>query len=66
MMRIVNVLQFIKLSPVNVMRHEFEFRSLVAWGRSSSSVSQFLPLCSGSACQMEVKGKDGYQGDLSL
>ncbi len=35
--------------------------SLGAWwpeGRSSSSVSQFLPSCSGSACQMEVKLKD--------
>ncbi len=43
--------------------------SLGAWwpgGRSSSSVSQFLPSCSGSACQMAVKWKDGYQGDLSL
>ncbi len=49
---------------------EFEFRSLSlgAWwpeGRSSFSVSQFLPSCSWSACQMEVKWKDGYRGDLS-
>ncbi len=41
--------------------------SLGAWwpeGRSSSSVSQFLPSCSGSACQMAVNRKDGYRGDL--
>ncbi len=56
-------LQFIKLSPVDVMR-----LSLGAWwpeGRSSSSVSQFLPSCSWSACQMAVWWKDGFQGDLS-
>ncbi len=56
-------LQFIKLSPVDVMR-----LSLGAWwpeGRSSSSVSQFLPSCSWSACQMAVRWKDGYRGDLS-
>ncbi len=61
--RIVNVLQFIKLSPVNVIRPNL---SLSAWwpgGRSSSQVSQFLPSCSGSACQVAVKWKDGYQGD---
>ncbi len=42
--------------------------SLGAWwpeGRSSSSVSQFLPSCSWSACQMAVRRKDGYRGDLS-
>ncbi len=57
------VLQFIKLSLANVMR-----LSLGAWwpeGRSSSSVSQFLPSCSWSACQMAVNRKDGYWGDLS-
>ncbi len=56
-------LQFIKLSPVDVMR-----LSLGAWwpeGRSSSSVSQFLPSCSWSACPMAVWWRDGYQGDLS-
>ncbi len=56
-------LQFIKLSPVDVMR-----LSLGAWwpdGRSSSSVSQFLPSCFWSACQMAVRWKDGYRGDLS-
>ncbi len=63
--RIVNVLQFIKLSLVNVIRPSL---SLGAWwpdGRSSSKVSQFLLSCSGSACQMAVKWRDGYQGDLS-
>ncbi len=42
--------------------------SLGAWwpeGRSSSSVSQFLPSCSWSACQMAAEWKDGYRGDLS-
>ncbi len=42
---------------------------LGAWwpeGRSSSSVFQFLPSCSWSACQMAVNGKDGYRGELSL
>ncbi len=42
--------------------------SLGAWwpeGRSSSSVSQFLPSCSWSTCQMAVWWKDGYRGDLS-
>ncbi len=56
-------LQFIKLSPVDVMR-----LSLGAWwpeGRSSSSVSQFLPSCTWSACQMAVRWKDCYRGDLS-
>ncbi len=56
-------LQFIKLSPVDVMR-----LSLGAWwpeGRSSSAVSQFLPSCSWSAYQMAVRWKDGYRGDLS-
>ncbi len=56
-------LQFIKLSPVDVMR-----LSLGAWwpeGRSSSSISQFLPSCSWSACQMAAEWKDGYRGDLS-
>ncbi len=56
-------LQFIRLSPVDVMR-----LSLGAWwpeGRSSSSVSQFLPSCSWSACQMAAEWKDGYRGDLS-
>ncbi len=56
-------LQFIKLSPVDVMR-----LSLGAWwpeGRSSSSVSQFLPTRSWSACQMAAEWKDGYRGDLS-
>ncbi len=56
-------LQFIKLSPVDVMRLR-----LGAWwpeGRSSSSVSQFLPSCSWSACQMAAEWKDGYRGDLS-
>ncbi len=56
-------LQFIKLSPVDVMR-----LSLGAWwpeGRSSSSVSQFLPSCSWSTCQMAVWWNDGYRGDLS-
>ncbi len=42
---------------------------LGAWwpeGRSSSSVFQFLPSCSWSACQMAVNGKNGYRGELSL
>ncbi len=55
----------IQLSHVNVMRQSL---SLGAWwpeGRSSSSVSQFLPSCSWSACQMAAKWKDGFQGDLS-
>ncbi len=42
--------------------------SLGAWwpeGRSSSSISQYLPSCSWSACQMAVRWKDGYRGDLS-
>ncbi len=42
--------------------------SLGAWwpeGRSSSSVSQFLPTRFWSACPMAVRWKDGYQGDLS-
>ncbi len=42
--------------------------SLGAWwpeGRSSSSVSQFLPSCSWSACQMAVKWRDCYRGELS-
>ncbi len=66
MMRIVNVLQFIKMSPVNVIRLSL---SLGAWwpeGRSSFSVSRFLPSCTWSACQMAVNRKDGYRGDLSL
>ncbi len=52
-------------SHVDVMRPSL---SLWAWwpeGRSSSSVSQFLPSCSWSPCQMAVKWKDGYRGDLS-
>ncbi len=52
---------------VNVMRPSMSL-SLGAWwpeGRSSSSVSQFLPSCSWSACQLAVKWKDGYRGDLS-
>ncbi len=56
-------LQFIKLSPVDVM-----ILSLGAWwpeDRSSSSVSQFLPSRSWGACQMAVRWKDGYRGDLS-
>ncbi len=51
----MNVLQFIRLSPVDVMR-----LSLGAWwpeGRSSSSISQFLPSCSWSACQMQQSEK---------
>ncbi len=55
----------IKLRHVNVMRPSL---SLGAWwpeGRSSSSVSQFLPSCYGSACQMAEKWRDGYRGDLS-
>ncbi len=42
--------------------------SLGAWwpeGRSSSSVSQFLPTRFWSACPMAVWWKDGYRGDLS-
>ncbi len=42
--------------------------SLGAWwpeGRSSSSVSQFLPSHFWSACPMAVWWKDSYQGDLS-
>ncbi len=61
----MDVLQIIILSHVDVMRLSL---SLGAWwpeGRSSSSVSQFLPSCSGSACQMAVNGRDGYRGDLS-
>ncbi len=57
------VLQLIKLSPVDVRR-----LSSGAWwpeGRSSSSVSQFLPSRFWSACQMAVRWKDGYRGDLS-
>ncbi len=56
-------LQLIKLSPVDVMR-----LSLGAWwpeGRSSSSVSQFLPSRFWSAYQMAAEWKDGYRGDLS-
>ncbi len=34
-------------------------------GRSSSSVSQFLPTRFWSACPMAVRWKDGYRGDLS-
>ncbi len=55
----------IKLSHVNVIRLSL---SLGAWwpkGKSSSSVSQFLPSCSWCACQMAVKWRDGYRGDLS-
>ncbi len=55
----------IKLSHVNVMRQSL---SLGAWwleGRSPSSVFQFLPSCFWSACQMAVKWKDGYRGDLN-
>ncbi len=68
MMKIENVLQFIKLRHVNVIRPSLSL-SLGAWwpeGRSSSSVSQFLPSCSWSACQMAVKWRDGYRGELSL
>ncbi len=57
------VLQFIKLSPVDVM-----ILSLGAWwpeGRSSFSVSQFLPSHFWSACPMAAEWKDGYRGDLS-
>ncbi len=57
----------IKLSHVNVNVMRLSL-SLGAWwpeGRSSSSVSQFLPSCSWSAWQMAVKWKDGYRGDLS-
>ncbi len=57
------VLQLIKLSPVDVMR-----LSLGAWwpeGRSSFSVSQFLPSRFWSACPMAAEWKDGYRGDLS-
>ncbi len=42
--------------------------SLGAWwpeGRSSSSISQFLPSCSWSACQMAAEWKNGHRGDLS-
>ncbi len=41
---------------------------LGAWwpeGRSSSSVSQFLPTRFWSACPMAVRWKDGFRGDLS-
>ncbi len=51
------------MSPVDVMR-----LSSGAWwpeDRSSSSVSQFLPSRFWSACQMAVRWKDGYRGDLS-
>ncbi len=61
----MNILLFIKMSHVDVIRPSL---SLGAWwpeGRSSSSVSQFLPSCSWSACQMAVKRKDGYQGGFS-
>ncbi len=54
----------IKWSHVDVMS-----LSLGAWwpvGRSSSYVSQFLPSSYRSACQIAVKRKDGYRGDLSL
>ncbi len=34
-------------------------------GRSSSSVSQFLPTRFWSACPMAERWKDGYRGDLS-
>ncbi len=34
-------------------------------GRSSSSVSQFLPTRFWSACPMAVRWKDGFRGDLS-
>ncbi len=59
--RIVGILLFIKMSHVEVI---WPSLSLGAWwpeGRSSS-VSQFLPSCSWSACQMAVKRTDGYQG----
>ncbi len=61
----MNILLIIKWSDVDVMRLSL---CLGAWwpgGGSSSSVSQFLPSCSGSACQMAVKWRDGYRGDLS-
>ncbi len=51
------------MSPIDDMR-----LSLGAWwpeGRSSSSVSQFLPTRFWSACPMAVWWKDGYRGDLS-
>ncbi len=62
---IVNILQFIKLSLVNII---WPSLCLGAWwpeGRSSSSVSQFLPSWSTSACQMAANWKDSYRGDLS-
>ncbi len=61
----MNILLIIKWSHVDVIRPSL---SLGAWwpeGRSSSSVSQFLPSCSWSACQMAVKWRDRYRGDLS-
>ncbi len=54
----------IKWSHVDVMRLSLSLGSWRPEGRSSSEVSQFLPLCSWSACQMEVKWRDGYLGDL--
>ncbi len=40
--------------------------SLIAWGKKLLlSLSVFLPSCSGSAYQMAVNWRDGYQGDLS-
>ncbi len=38
----------------------------MAWEKKLLLISQFLPSCSGSACQMALKRKDSYQGDLSL
>ncbi len=50
---------------VNVYETGFVFRSMMAWGRSSSSVSQFFAIMLLNACQMAVNRNDGCRGDLS-
>ncbi len=51
------------MSPIDDMR--LSLGALWPEGRSSSSVSQFLPTRFWSACPMAVRWKDGYRGDLS-
>ncbi len=51
----VDILQFVKLSLVNVIRPSSSLGARWPEGRSSSSVSQYLPSCFGSACQMAVE-----------
>ncbi len=51
------------MSPIDDMR--LSLGALWPEGRSSSSVSQFLPTRFWSACPMAVRWKDCYRGDLS-